>query len=88
MAAAHPKVSIFCSGLLLLLSFWISPIADAAKIFVPQDIASIQEAIDTSVEGDEIIVSPGDWIGPFDFQSARLLSSHSTQHDLPHHPMS
>lgn len=45
----------------------------AAEIFVPQDVSQIAEAIELAVEGDEIIVSPGDWAAPINFNGKNIV---------------
>ncbi|MAF27318.1 MAG: right-handed parallel beta-helix repeat-containing protein [Gemmatimonadota bacterium] len=46
---------LICGGLVVLLATG----AGAATVFVPADYPTIQQAIDGSVAGDQIIVSPG-----------------------------
>ena len=46
---------------------------NAAEIRVPQDVADLLLAIDLAVEGDEIIVSPGDWSVPINFNGKNII---------------
>ncbi|MFA7331199.1 MAG: T9SS type A sorting domain-containing protein [Candidatus Delongbacteria bacterium] len=51
-------MSRFPQGLLLLL-FWVG--AAQGLIRVPQDVDSIQTAIDLAMDGDTVVVAPGTW---------------------------
>lgn len=46
--------------------------ADAAERVVPDGHATIQDAIDSSVDGDSVIVHPGTYIENLDFQGKRI----------------
>ena len=46
----------------LLIFFIIAPLARADVTNVPADYSTIQDAIDASSDGDEIIVSPGTYL--------------------------
>lgn len=48
-------------------------LANAAEILVPQDVPQINTAIDLALEGDEIIVSPGDWPAPINFNGKNII---------------
>ncbi|MFA7331198.1 MAG: hypothetical protein WC326_09000 [Candidatus Delongbacteria bacterium] len=51
-------MSRFPQGLLVLL-FWVG--AAQGLIRVPQDVDSLQSAIDLAMEGDTVLVAPGTW---------------------------
>jgi hypothetical protein len=59
-------ISVIVFGLLLIGS------ATAAVIHVPDDFPTIQEAIDTAVNGDTIIVRPGIYVENIDFLGKRI----------------
>ena len=44
-----------------------------AEILVPQDVSQISAAIDLALDGDEIIVSPGDWPEPINFNGKNII---------------
>ncbi len=46
---------------------------NAAEILVPQDVPQIADAIDLALDGDEIIVSPGDWQTPINFNGKNIV---------------
>ena len=56
------------SFVLFMSLFCAVSAADAATIYVPDDYASIQEAIDASADGDTIIVRPGRFYETIDFK--------------------
>jgi len=63
----------FCFSILLaLLSAGISEAAAGADIYVPDDFVTIQEAIDSAVDGDTVIVRPGTYVENVLFQGKAI----------------
>lgn len=56
----------------IVLILWAHAFLFSATILVPDDYASIQEAIDAAVSGDTIIVRPGIYVENIDFLSKIL----------------
>ncbi len=54
----------FIYSMYLIVLFIFTSVVTANDIFVPADYATIQEAIDASVDGDTIVVADGVWSGP------------------------
>ncbi len=67
------KITIVPLALLAL-----STMAFCATIYVPDDHAAIQDAIDASANGDTIIVRPGTYVGKIDF-SGKAVALRSEQ---------
>ena len=62
------SLSPLLMSLILIFPFPVN----AAEILVPQDVADLLQAIELAVEGDEIIVSPGDWSVPINFNGKNI----------------
>lgn len=56
----------------LILLFLLLPLACHALIRVPQDVDSLQTAIDLAMEGDTVLVAPGTWTERFHIPSGNL----------------
>ena len=60
--------NLFCIGLIIGCSmFFLSGVTFAAQRTVPSPYTTIQSAIDASVNGDEVIISPGTYMEQIDF---------------------
>lgn len=69
---------------LLTMIAFLGSTAWADVIHVPDDYPTIQQAIDASVDGDEIIVSPGTYVEDIDFLSKDVIvrSTEPTDSDV------
>ncbi|MGB1396538.1 MAG: hypothetical protein ACPG7R_01735, partial [Planctomycetota bacterium] len=67
------SVSGYARMVVVCVSLCWQGIANAAEILVPQDVPQINTAIDLALEGDEIIVSPGDWPAPINFNGKNII---------------
>ena len=67
--SGYARLAVVCVFL-----YW-QGLANAAEILVPQDVPQINTAIDLALEGDEIIVSPGDWPAPINFNGKNIIPS-------------
>lgn len=82
MRDARYETGSFCSTLLRIsfaAIFWCFLLmlpclpSSAAVIYVPGGYPTIQEAIDTAVDGDEIIVSPGLYLEHINFNGKNII---------------
>jgi hypothetical protein len=64
----------------LLATLLVAPAA-ADTLFVPGDAANVQAAVDLALDGDEIVIGPGTWIGDVDLSGRSLVlrSSHGAE---------
>lgn len=61
----------FIIALMAILA--LPAIASSATIVVPDDYATIQEAINASVNGDVILVKPGEYVGTLNFSGKDII---------------
>ena len=80
---ASPLISgLMRSGLVLTYLVLISKPVFSVEILVPQDVANIPAAVELAANGDEIVVSPGDWSGPIDFLGKSIILRSSAGPDV------
>jgi predicted outer membrane repeat protein len=60
-------------GLIVMITLLFAAVASAGTIRVPEDVLSIQHAIDSAKAGDVIDVGPGRWLEQIDLRGKSIL---------------
>jgi len=78
---AHLRKDFFATLTAVVASLVLSSLASASVVRVPADFSSIQEAINNASSGDEVIVSPGRYIGAIKLKYGVAVRSKGTDEE-------